>query len=186
MKEGVFRREFRKIVSGLLAACLLISMLPRYAWATEPEPTEPPESPEPAEPPETEPIGSGTPDGTPPVLNGLTISATEVTIPGEIEVIVEASDDVSGVKTVYVRFFYESTKKYLDCYADKVGTAGKYHATLKLDQYVESGTFVVYRVDLEDKAENYIIYNRTSSDKRLTQGRLRHCGSSICLCKHRV
>lgn len=135
MKEGVFMREFRKIVSGLLAVCLLVSMLPRYAWATEPEPTEPPESvastaptapaptappeteppeslepeepePEPTEPPETEPIGSGTPDGTPPVLHSLELSATSVTVPGSISFSWSASDDVSGVSGIMVAFVH--------------------------------------------------------------------------------
>ena len=118
-------------------------------------------------------IESDTPDSTPPVLRSITLSASTVTAPGQLEVIAEASDDVSGMSDIYVHFQCEETGKrliaslypgyweydgvtyeqYYVPYAD-----GKLHGTLEIDQYVESGTFRVYHVQLRDIADNVSHY----------------------------
>ena len=116
-------------------------------------------------------IASGTPDGTAPVLTGLTISATTVTVPGEVEVIAEASDDVSGVYSVYVEFYCMETKRWIDCslsreywdesvYVWKPYADGKWHGTLKVNQYLESGTFLIRNVYIGDRAGNTRDYVR--------------------------
>ena len=175
----------KKLCSILLAAALLLGCIPAPVFAEETvtaaEETAPAET-VPVTEPETRPveeateltapgenIGSGTPDGTPPVLNGITLSATEVTAPGEIEVIVDASDDVSGVMHAQVDFYCAETGKCLSVgtestYFDEeiwqrvVYPDGKLHGILEVDQYVESGTFAVCEVYVVDAAGNLTHY----------------------------
>lgn len=113
--------------------------------------------------------GTGTPDGTLPILTSLTVSANTVTVPGSVEVIAGASDDVSGVssmqviftcsetgKSIYVRlsdqYYDEETGQYMK-YAD-----GKFHGKLEIDQYVGSGVFIVDELYLDDSAGNTVHY----------------------------
>lgn len=77
-----------------------------------------------------------------------------------VALIVDASDDVSGVDFGYVDFECESTGKYLRCsvrktYLNDQGNEVNYadeklHGTLKFDQYVESGVFVIREIKLQD------------------------------------
>ena len=56
-------------------------------------------------------IGSGTPDSTPPELVSVSLSASTVTAPSDVEVTVEATDAVSGADWGYMSFYCESTGK---------------------------------------------------------------------------
>ena len=58
---------------------------------------------------------AATPDGTGPVLKTLKLSKTTVTAPGTVEVIATATDDVSGVKSMYVQFRSEALGDSLSC-----------------------------------------------------------------------
>lgn len=119
-------------------------------------------------------IGAGTPDGNPPVMKEITLSTDTITVPGEIEVIMDAEDDVSGVEGAYLYFRCDSTGKQLSCglqawewddtYENRVPYPdGKLHGTLHLDQYVESGTFVIDRIEIYDLADNSDWFYRDSS-----------------------
>ena len=115
-------------------------------------------------------LGSGTPDGTPPVLLGIELSSDTVTVPGTLEVTVDATDDVSGLDCAWVYFYCEETGKTLSCYLDheyydkQTGKYvryedGKLHGTLKIDQYVETGTFVIHDIRINDIAGNRVGYD---------------------------
>ncbi len=108
---------------------------------------------------------SGTPDGTPPVLTGMSLSATTVTAPGSLEVIISGTDDVSGVNYGHVRFYCKETGRslstsvyptYWDSDAGKElpYPDGNFHGTLSAAQYLESGTFVLEYISLTDHAGN--------------------------------
>ena len=118
-----------------------------------------------------EDVASGTPDALPPVLNSITLSATTVQAPGTIEVIVDASDDVSGLDWGTVVFECEETQKEIYCelsttywdstvYEEIPYEDGKLHGTLKIDQYVPDGTFVIDTISLYDVAGNSAWYSR--------------------------
>ena len=120
-------------------------------------------------------LGTGTPDGTPPVLHSITLSVTTVKAPGTIEVTMDASDDVSGVKNASVHFYCEETGKYLSCrlyptyrdeetweqvpYAD-----GKLRGEIEVDQYVVSGKFEIRELSIFDVAGNEAYYYSFESD----------------------
>ena len=125
-------------------------------------------------------IATGTPDGKPPVLNGITLSVSAVKVPAEIEVIVDASDEVAGVEYGEIWFECATTGKSLSCYVSGGNWEwngeteewvpypdGKLHGTLSMDQYVEDGVFVIDQVYLKDKAGNGIYYHRENSSNLL-------------------
>ena len=125
-------------------------------------------------------LGTGTPDGTPPVLHSITLSATTVKAPGTIEVTMDASDDVSGLDNGYIRFVCKETNKGLGCsvfstywdnnihkevpYAD-----GKLHGTIEIDQYVLSGDFVIDYLYITDIARNTAYYYNTENDSKMPE-----------------
>ena len=115
-------------------------------------------------------VGSGTPDSTPPTLNSITLSATTVTPNSTIEITLDASDNVSGVESADITFYCAETKKelhvnvyayYWDDYGNRYAYEdGKLHGELKIDQYVETGTFLIEYLHLYDVADNHIFYHR--------------------------
>lgn len=115
-------------------------------------------------------ISSGTPDGTPPVLTGMTLSTDTITAPGSIEVVLSSTDDVSGLNYASLGFYCEETTKNLHCHlestywdpetGDFVPYAdGCLHGTITIDQYLESGTFVLRSISVTDNAGNGNYYN---------------------------
>ena len=115
-------------------------------------------------------IDSGTPDGDPPVLNDMTLSTSTITAPGSLEVVLSAADDISGVDYANLGFYCEETQKYLYCGLDETywnPDAGDFvpysdgclHGTITIDQYLESGTFVLQYIDIRDVADNWNYYS---------------------------
>jgi hypothetical protein len=107
------------------------------------------------------------PDATPPVLVSLELEKTTVTAPGTIEVTAEATDDVSGVSYMIVSFDCEETGKnlngnlratYWENGEEKIYPDGKFHGTIEVDQYLESGIFTLDRINVYDVAGNYRYY----------------------------
>jgi len=118
-------------------------------------------------------LGSGTPDSVPPVLKELTISAATVTASGSIEVIGDASDDISGISSFSVWFESEELGETIyaflsDTYYDETVHKevsypdGKYHGFLKADQYQETSVFILRSIDLHDVAGNNMYYLRNN------------------------
>ena len=129
-------------------------------------------------------LGSGTPDGEPPVLESIELSADTVNAPGSIEITMRASDDVSGVQHAQVEFYCEKTRKYLYAhldggywYYDKDAGREQYvsygdgilKGTLNIDQYVMAGDFQIRSIYLTDLANNDRWYHRyeESGDNRI-------------------
>ena len=115
-------------------------------------------------------VESDTPDGEPPVLNSVHFSRDTVTAPGVLEVTIDATDDVSGLNSAEVWFYCEETGKelhtWLDAFYYDEDTRtevrypdGKLHGKLKIDQYVETGTFAIHHLVLRDVAENDASYH---------------------------
>lgn len=112
---------------------------------------------------------SGIEDITAPTATAITLGAERVEAPGSLEVIVEAEDDVSGVSFGFVSFRNPDTGKILQInvsgtyvepgtYQEVVYADGKLHGNLTVDQYASAGNYVVERVEIHDKAENYQVY----------------------------
>lgn len=106
-------------------------------------------------------VNTGVEDLTPPVLNDITFSAASVEAPGVIEVMIDATDDISEVyidssaapvfenaeygKTLYI----DSESRYFPLKED-----GKYHGKITLNQYTHSGTYCLMQLCLVDAAGN--------------------------------
>ena len=113
-------------------------------------------------------LGSGTPDGTPPQLLSIELSATSGAAPGSVAFTAEATDDVSGVWDIGIYFQNE--------YGDSVGgwahstykdpatgeqvpyADGKFHGEVKMGQYVSSGTYNLSAIYVCDYADNRTVY----------------------------
>jgi len=142
--------------------------------ATEPvETTVPEDATEPeAAPTPGEDIGTGTPDGMPPVLKNISISAATVTSPAEIEVVVDASDDVSGLDHAKVIFCCADTGKSIEFYCSSYYydpdlqrvpyPDGKLHGITLIDKYLPSGSYVIESVIIGDRAGNSRGYAQTN------------------------
>ena len=168
----------KRFLALLLAMTMVFGMVPFGALATEPAEVilEEVTAENQAEVMLTDGnISSGTPDGEPPVLTGMTLSVTTVTAPGQIEVTVSATDDVSGVRHGMVEFVCHETGKVL--YLELSGTYwddktwenvpypdGNLHGTVTIDQYVESGSFVVASIQVYDIAGNGCYYHYKNSN----------------------
>ena len=166
----------KKVLSFLLVLCMVLQYAPMTALAvtedtTEETATEVVDTALAAPASEDDYIGSGTPDGTPPVLHDITLSVTTVTAPGFIEVIMDASDDVSGAMRAEMEFYCQETGKSLycelrsTCWDDNINGSvpfedGKLHGTISISQYVVSGNFKINYVWLRDVAGNGVLYSR--------------------------
>ncbi|WP_394186913.1 Ig-like domain-containing protein [Metabacillus halosaccharovorans] len=110
-------------------------------------------------------IEDPTPDSTGPVLQSLTVSSNEATPDNLVKITAEASDDLSGVREIYVYYkkpsgYTESSYLYLN------QTTKKYEGNLQVDTYDEAGEWVLDRVTLYDQKDN----SRTIVDLNDTRG----------------
>ena len=171
----------KKLCSILLAAALLLGCIPAPVFAeetvtaaeetapaetipvTEPETLPAEEATEPTAPGEN--IGSGTPDGTPPVLHSVTLSATSVTVPGSISFSWSASDDISGISGIGLSFVHKESGKYLVADESSVigEISGTFYGTITPDQYTLPGEYVLEYIGISDIAGNVLRYSQNPS-----------------------
>ncbi|MBQ1476668.1 MAG: cell wall-binding repeat-containing protein [Erysipelotrichaceae bacterium] len=122
--------KIRKYITAILCAFLLLGHVPVSAEA----------------------------DKASPEIVSITLDKTEVTAPGEVEVTVEASDDVSGVRNVQMAFH---NKEY-DCYyylTLQPDENGQWHGVLQLNEYAKPGEYVINYILAEDNAGNNRSYS---------------------------
>ncbi|WP_422123926.1 cell wall-binding repeat-containing protein [Planococcus sp. X10-3] len=93
-------------------------------------------------------------DSTPPVVNNLELSPSNVAIGEEVILKAEVKDDVSGVKSVLVYFDSPSKNRVVLTYLYYNETSGLYEGTLTVDPYAEDGQWTLRSVVVEDNAEN--------------------------------
>ncbi len=106
-------------------------------------------------------------DITAPILKSFAILSNQVETPGVIEVVAEAEDDVSGVRSILVQFQGPNDKRvdvslypyyYDENMEKKLYEDGKLHGEININQYMPSGEYVLSYIDLYDNAGNYISY----------------------------
>lgn len=120
-------------------------------------------------------LNDGPEDFTAPTVTSITLGAASVTAPGSVEVILDGTDDVSGIGQAQVTFENRETDKQLnvflsDTYYDETTHStkeyedGKFHGTLEISQYTGSGVYVIGNVHIQDKAENgHYLYGKGSA-----------------------
>ncbi len=105
----------------------------------------------------------GTADITPPSLSNITFSNNAVDTPESIEIVIDASDDLSGVEQAmgsvrnpvsgaeiqYFAYAYYYENGIKKDYAD-----GKLHGTIEFSYYAGAGDYYIASVYISDKAGN--------------------------------
>jgi hypothetical protein len=99
-------------------------------------------------------------DAQPPTLDDLTISPTGVAYGEHIEIIVSASDDVSGISRVFGRLRSPSGKAQISFSCTHHGGSDTYSATVDIKNNSEVGLWTVEYIRTVDKARNYKVYGR--------------------------
>ena len=102
-----------------------------------------------------------TPDTTPPVLNSLSISAREATPGSTIYLSAEASDDLSGVDRVYLYYRKPSGSSQI-IYFSLSQITQRYEGNIKLNEYSESGIWILSSIYIDDKKGNTASYSSYS------------------------
>ena len=117
-------------------------------------------------------INTNEEDVTPPEITSLTILTNQVETPSVVEIIGEATDDVSGVEYFSVSFKgpndigieVQLYSYYYDENYNKVSYGdGKFHGEIDINQYKPSGEYKISSIFLMDKAENRKYYYQSSS-----------------------
>lgn len=97
-------------------------------------------------------------DAQPPTLDDLTITPSVVSYGEDIEIVVAASDDVSGVNQVFGRLRSPSGKANIPFTCTRVGDSDTYRATVHIKNNSEVGVWKVEYIRTIDKARNDMIY----------------------------
>jgi hypothetical protein len=94
-------------------------------------------------------------DAEAPMLDDLTIGPTAVAYGESVEIIVSASDDVSGISRVIGRLRSPSGKAHISFSCTHQGGSDTYRATLTIKHNSEVGLWTVEYIRTVDKARNY-------------------------------
>lgn len=102
-------------------------------------------------------------DAEPPTLDDLTIDPTAVAYGELVEIIVSASDDVSGISRVFGRLRSPSGKAHIPFTCTHHGGSDTYRATATIKNNSEVGLWTVDYIRTVDKASNYKVYGRENA-----------------------
>ena len=114
---------------------------------------------------------NGTEDVTPPTLTQLELSGTSMEAPGEIDIVADTTDDISGATLITVSFRNKVADKTLNTFLNKDDTAtgqnsngrnrydtayndGKFHGNIYFDRYTPSGEYYIDHIHVVDNAGN--------------------------------
>lgn len=115
---------------------------------------------------------SESPDNTPPVLHGIKLTPDTFAAPCGVWVTIDASDDISGMKSASISFAIDGALYPIPCYLSTTFLDpetrqqvpypdGKLHGVLELDAFTEAGTMRIKRISLCDNAGNMLDYCNT-------------------------
>jgi len=97
-------------------------------------------------------------DAQPPTLDDLAITPGAVTYGEDVEIVVSASDDVSGVNQVFGRLRSPSGKAQIPFSCTRLGESDTYRATVTIKNNSEVGIWRVDYIRTTDKARNDMMY----------------------------
>ncbi|RFU68295.1 hypothetical protein D0469_12335, partial [Peribacillus saganii] len=98
-------------------------------------------------------IEGPTPDSTPPILKSLSVSGTEMSPDKSVKIIAEASDDLSGISSIYISYEKPSGEgRSVSLYLNTA--TSKYEGTINVGTYDEPGEWKLNSITLTDKKEN--------------------------------
>ena len=96
-----------------------------------------------------------------PKLNGMTLSSDSVKGGEELTITVDATDEISGIRSCQVTFVNKETKRQLTAHPSDFENPTV--LTLEVSEYEPSGTYELLDVLLSDNAGNSIWYDKNSS-----------------------
>ena len=103
-------------------------------------------------------------DNQKPEIKNIALSSTEIEVPGKITFTVDATDDLSGIRSVGILFRDENTGKRIS--GDWYASEGKVKGTIGVDQYTASGIYKIESIDVYDQAGNgeyYVADNQSDN-----------------------
>lgn len=98
-------------------------------------------------------------DTTEPQVDDVSLSAEEVNQGGTITVYVSASDDISGIKYVYVAIQSPSESQDDILWTDHQNDEGQYALTFTISEYAETGRWQIWYIRTTDNAGNRGFYS---------------------------
>lgn len=121
----------------LLAICLILSCIPAFADdANTPR--------------------FGTPDSGPPVLHNLSVNKTTVTVPGYATFTINATDDISGIRTIRMSVYGPNEDEFKSM---QMGGAGdEYFRNIIFSKGVDLGKYYIRCISLDDYYHNSVNY----------------------------
>jgi hypothetical protein len=102
-------------------------------------------------------------DALPPTLEDLTIGPNAVAYGEPVEIIVSASDDVSGISRVFGSLQSPSGKAHISFTCTHQGGSDTYRATVTIRNNSEVGIWTLEYIRMVDKARNYKVYGRENA-----------------------
>lgn len=119
-----------------------------------------------------------TPDTTAPVLKSIILSAASVDAPGDIDVVADVTDAVSGVNYGWIYFKNAAANKTVvvdlrTTYYDESRwqelsyTDGRLHGKLKVSEFLPGGKYTISQAEFVDRADNRVLYGTFSGWKAL-------------------
>ena len=108
-------------------------------------------------------VYSDSSDGQAPILEDLTVGPAAVAYGESVEIIVSASDDVSGISRVFGRLRSPSGKAHIPFSCAYQGGSDTYRASVTIKHNSEVGLWTVDYIRTVDKARNYKVYGRENA-----------------------
>jgi hypothetical protein len=122
---------------------------PTNSQQSAPQDSPPANSPVPTEDPES--------DRSPPVLQNLRFDPPEIQDGGTVILSIGATDELSGVKSVYGALRSSSGAATVPFGARDGGGSGVFSATIVIPAHAETGDWIVGNLQIVDKAENNLV-----------------------------
>lgn len=103
-----------------------------------------------------------------PVIQDVSLSTTELTVPGSISATATIVDDFSGPQYLDLSFFNKTYSKYINIHfekayyedgAIKTSEDGNFRKTIYLNQYTRPGEYVLIHAGVRDNAGNRAVYD---------------------------
>lgn len=121
----------------ILAICLILSCIPAFAD-------------------DANTVGFDTLDSTPPVLHDLSVNKTTVTVPGYATFTINATDDISGIRTIRMSVYGPNEDEFKSM---QMGGAGdEYFRNIIFSKGVDLGKYYIRCISLEDRYRNSVNY----------------------------
>lgn len=106
-------------------------------------------------------------DLTPPEVISISKDKDNVKTPGTVGINVKATDNISGINSIYLQFYNEQYNSYIDAFIDEYGydkTTDSYNVNIEIGEFTLPGTYKLSRLHVHDNANNTAIFETVSNN----------------------